>query len=56
MLKKLKNSWKDDWSLKLAWMLPKRMIFWAAVLVMSHGGDYEPHTRTCGDALEAWED
>ncbi len=38
----------------IAWMLPRKLVYWCAIRVMTERYDGGPDARTCADALKGW--
>ena len=50
--------WQEQWVARLttwlAWKLPRRLAYWAAVRVAIHNVDEYPGDRTVFEILEGW--
>ncbi len=46
--------WKERFMTWLAWKLPRELVKWAAVRVMTYECTDDPTTRTAGESLRVW--
>jgi hypothetical protein len=54
------NQQKDNFWLWLARHMPKKLVYWCAIVLMAHAttgenSNVETSTLTCIDALKSWE-
>ena len=46
--------WKERFLTWLAWKLPRELVKWAAIRVMTYNYNGNPGERTAGESLDAW--
>ena len=51
---------KDRWAKRLAWLLPRRLVYWCAIRIMANAttgkyGNQDVPALTAMDALQRWE-
>lgn len=59
-MRRIKYFWNEKLSMKLAWLLPKRVAAWAYIRVHAHAtctdfSNKHPDEVTLSDALKCWD-
>ena len=48
--------WRTRLAMWLAWHMPREVVYWCAVRVVTHAGAAPDGALTAAQALEAWEE